>query len=143
MKLACLQDSKTLAHDGHVPLIKVAKRTRRRLAGYTSVNLPACIAPLLHCYLRHTGQRLTVLIERRGVAHDEDLGVSWRREVLSDASPPGAVCLHIQPFARRRRSHTSGPDDGLAQDALARHNHSVLINLVYTLSQPNLHAQFL
>src|SRR5262245_39974553 len=142
MKLARLQDGKTLAHDGHVPLIKVAKRTRRSFAGYVSMNLPPCIAPLLHRHLSYTEQRLTVLIERRGVAHYEDLRVSLHSEVLLNAYPPGAVCVHIQPLARRRRSDTTSPDDSLAQDAFTCHNDAVFINLVHVVSQPDLHTQF-
>ena len=61
--LVALQNCKSLAYDGHVALVEVAKRTWWRAAGYAAVNDFSCIMPLLHSYLRNAGKRFAVFLE--------------------------------------------------------------------------------
>ena len=49
------------------------------------------IAALLYCNLRHAGQGLAILIERRGVADDEDLGMPRHGSGRLNANPPRAI----------------------------------------------------
>src|SRR3954453_1045268 len=73
--LAALENGKTFADHRHVAFVEVTKRTRRGFAGNTPLNQLPGVAPLLHCYLRYAGQRLTILIERCSIADHEDLRV--------------------------------------------------------------------
>jgi hypothetical protein len=97
--LAGLQNGKTLADYGHVAFVEVTKWTRCGFSGDTSVNELPRIASLLHRYLRHTGQRLAILIERRSITNHQDLRVAWHCEVLLDPYAPGAIGLCTQPLA--------------------------------------------
>ena len=62
-------------------------------------------------------------------------------EIGSDAYPPGAIRRRVQPFARRRRRDTRGPDHGLARDALAADDDTVIVDPVGALSQSHLDAE--
>src|SRR5580698_3016711 len=53
MNLAALQDCETFADNCEVSFVEVAEWTRRRLTCDLSMNKIACVASLLHCYLRH------------------------------------------------------------------------------------------
>src|SRR4029077_3317195 len=82
--LAGLQDGESLPDHCHAALVEVAKWTRRRSASETPPDQPSRIAALLDRDLRHARQGSSVLLERRGIADDEDLGMSRDREVLLD-----------------------------------------------------------
>src|ERR1700690_210667 len=82
LDFATLQYGKSLAHDGHTSFVKVAKRIGRTLASFTAMNHLRRIAPLLHCHLRNTWQRLAVLIERRSITHDKNLDMPRHREIF-------------------------------------------------------------
>src|SRR5213075_1240743 len=70
---AAVQHGEALADDGHGSFVEVPERLQGGLPRDASANQPRRIAPLLHRNLRDAGERTTVLIERRGVADDEDL----------------------------------------------------------------------
>src|SRR6185436_20184575 len=76
-----LQHGKPLADHRQVPLVEVTEWWRGGLTADASSNQPAGIASLLHRDLRHAGQRMTILLERRGVTHHEDLRVAWHGEI--------------------------------------------------------------
>src|SRR3989454_7039892 len=139
--LACLQDSEPLPDHRHAALVEVAKRTWRRSASETLPDQPSRIAALLDRDLRHTGQGSSVLLERRGIADDEDLGMPRDREVLLDAYPSGPIRLDGEPLPGRRRGHPGGPDDRLARDALTHHDDAVGVDPIDALSEPHLHTQ--
>src|SRR5260370_28268731 len=98
LNFAALQHSKTLSDHGHGALVKVAKGTRRRTANDAAVNQPSGITPLLHRHLRDSRKRFTVLIEGCRIAHDENLGMCWHREIFLNANPPATIHLDIQPL---------------------------------------------
>src|SRR2546425_3510502 len=139
--LAGLQDGEALPDHCHAALVEVAKRTRRRSAPETLADQPSRIAAFLDRDLRHTGQGFSVLLERRGIADDEDLGMPWDREVLLDAYPSGPIRLYAKPLPGGRWSHPGGPDDRLARDALTRHDDAVGVDPIDALSEPHLHTQ--
>src|SRR5205823_4868866 len=89
--LTGLQDGEPLPDHRHAALVEVAKRTQRRSAPETLSDQPSRIAAFLDRDLRHTGQGSSVLLERRGIADDEDLGMPRDREVLLDAYPSGPI----------------------------------------------------
>src|SRR5882724_9855585 len=95
LDFATLQHGKSLAHDGHISFVKVAERSGRTLASYTVMNHLRRVAPLLHCYLRNTWQRLVVLIERRSIAHSKYLGMPRHREIFLNTHPASAVRLDV------------------------------------------------
>src|SRR5271154_5979778 len=94
VKLPALQNGKTLADNCHAALVEITKGSRSCRSGDARMNQLARIAPLLNCHLRHTGQLLAVLIERRGIADDENLGMAGHRQVLLYPYPAGMICLH-------------------------------------------------
>src|SRR5207244_9152383 len=91
--------------------------------------------------LRHTGQGSSVLLERRGIADDEDLGMPRDREILLDAYPSGPIRLDGEPLPGGRRGHPGGPDDRLARDALTRHDDAVGVDPIDAPSAPHLNTQ--
>src|SRR5215469_9359505 len=113
------QNGEVLADDGHVSLIEISERTRGTGAGDARVDQLASIASLLHGDLRNAGQRLPVVIERRSISHDKNLGMAGHGKVFLYPDPAGVVCFHAQPFTRGRRSYPGGPYDGPARNALA------------------------
>ena len=84
---ARFQNGEVAADHRHIPFIEVAEWPGRRLAGDTSGDAPPDIAALLHGDLRHAGQGLAVLIERRRIADDEDLRPSRHAEVRAAHGP--------------------------------------------------------
>src|SRR5215470_17918659 len=103
LDFSTLQHGETLAYHRHIALVEVAKRSRLFTAGYAFVNESSSITSLLHGHLRHAGKRFAVLLECRGIANHKDLGISGYSQIFLNAHPPGAVSLHLQPLARRRR----------------------------------------
>ncbi len=139
--LPALQDGEALAHDGHAAFVEIMKWVGRAIPDDAAVNKFPCIAPLLYRYLCNSWQRLAVLIERRGIANHEELGVSRNTQVILDAHPPGSVCLHLQPLACRGRRDACGPNYGPTQNAFARDDNTFSVDLIDTVSQPDLDAQ--
>src|SRR5215475_13848813 len=129
LDFSTLQYRETLAYHRHIALVEVAERSRLSAAGYAVVNESSSITSLLHGHLRHAGKRFAVLLECRGIANHKDLGISGYSQIFLNAHSPGAVCLHLQPLARRRRRHPGGPDHGLACDALTRDHYAVRVDL--------------
>jgi hypothetical protein len=110
LNFAAFEHSKTLAHNSHVALVKVAKRTRGGTPGDTAAEQFRCVAPLLHRDLRDTRQRLAILVKRCGIADDKNLRMALYGKVFLNAYSPGAVSLGVQPFACRRGRNTRRPD---------------------------------
>ena len=98
---AGLQNGEALADYGQISLIEVAKRCRPRFARDHPVNQLSRIASLLNRYLRDTGQRLAILIERGSITHHKDFRMPRYRDVRLDTHSPGAIGFDIQPLARR------------------------------------------
>src|SRR5438128_2208283 len=96
---AALQHGEALANHRHGPFVEVAERRRRRFPGDATVNDGSGVAALLHGHLCDAGQRMTVLIERRRIADDEDLGMSWHAEIWLDAHAAGAIRRRLEPLA--------------------------------------------
>src|SRR5215475_6208925 len=105
-----LQHSETLSHNCHVALVKVAELGWVGITNNTIVNRVARIPPLLNRYLSHSWKGFTVLIKRRRVAHDKNLGMSGHSEILLNSYSPGAICFDVEPFTRRRRRDACSPD---------------------------------
>src|ERR1700683_1755113 len=143
LDFAALQHRKALAHHRHAAFVKVAKWAWCRFAGNAVVNYFSRVAPLLHRHLRDAGQRFAVLIEGRRVPDHKNLGVPWHREIVLYSHSPGAVSLHLQPLTCGRGSHTGSPDHGFARDSFACHYDAVSVDLIDTVSQPDLDAQLL
>src|SRR2546428_14079719 len=59
------------------------------------------------------------------VADGEGLGMARDREVRLDEHAPGAVELHPERPAERRRGHAGGPEHGAGADLLAAEPHGV------------------
>src|SRR5437870_519401 len=78
---AGLQDGEPFADYRHAPLVEVAERTRRGLTHDPSMNQRSRVAALLHRDLSNSGQRLSILVERRGVAHDENVWMPRNGEI--------------------------------------------------------------
>src|SRR5260370_24524954 len=89
--LAALEDGETLAHHGHVSFVEISKGLWRRLTGHAPANQISRVAPLLHRHLRYAWQRLAILIERRGVAYNEDLRIPQHGEIRLNAHTSGTV----------------------------------------------------
>ena len=51
------------ADDRHVALVKITERSGRWAAGEARLNQPSCISALLYRHLRHTWQRLGILLK--------------------------------------------------------------------------------
>ena len=96
---AGLQDGETSADDRHRAFVEITKRGRRGFATDTPVNQRARIATLLHRHLGHAGQWSPVLIERRRIADDEDLGMAGHAEIWLDTHAAGAIRRRLQPLA--------------------------------------------
>src|SRR5438874_8393356 len=80
-KFPRLQHGEPFADHRHAPLVEVAERPRRGLSGDTAVDQLPGVAPLLDRDLRDAGLRLAVLVERRGIAHNEDFRMSRHGQV--------------------------------------------------------------
>lgn len=143
VQLVPLQDGIALTDDGHGALVEVTKWRRFWFAGHAPVNQPARVATLLHRDLCDAAQWFAVLTERRGVADHEDIRMSRQGEVRLNAHAPGAINVSVQPFTRRRRRDTGGPDHRPASDPLAGDNDTVVVDLIDPMSQPHLHSQLL
>src|SRR5262245_19587533 len=102
LDLPTLQYGKTLAHHGHVALVKIAKRSRLFAAGDTAVNKVSRIVSLLYSHLDEAGKGFAVLLQRRGIADHKNFGMSGDSQISLNAYPPGTVRLHVEPLARRR-----------------------------------------
>src|SRR5258708_39620726 len=101
-KFPALQNGEPLANHGHIPFVEIAEWKRCRRTRHARAYQPPRVPSWLYCYLRDAWQRLAVLIERCGVAHNQNLGMSRYRQVLLYPHPPSTVCLRAQPFAGGR-----------------------------------------
>src|SRR5262250_3236023 len=138
---AAVEHGEALADDGHRSFVEVPKRLRRGLSRDASPNQPGCIAPLLHRDLRDAGEGTTVLIERRGVADDEDLRMTADGQVRLHADAAGVIRCRLEPLARRGGRHARRPDHGLAGDALTGYGRAVGVDMVHALTEPHLDAE--
>src|SRR6266702_4560033 len=143
MNLAALHDGKAFANYRHVAFVEIAKWRRSGLSEEAFSNQPSRVTSSLHRHLSHAGQRLAVLLNRGGIPDHKNLRMSGHREIGLHFDASRAIGFDSQPFARRRRSYSGGPDHGLAGDPLACHDDTVLIDLIHTMAQPHLDTQLL
>src|SRR5277367_445682 len=97
--------------------------------------------PLLNRDLRNAGERLTLFLKRGRIANHKDLRMLGHGEVALNVHSSGTVGLDLQPLAGRRRRDTGCPDHGLARDAFAGNHHTISIDLIDTVSEPDLDPQ--
>ena len=139
MERSGLHDGVALPHDGHGALVEVSKRAGLGSTGRAAVNQPARVPSLLHRHLCDARERLAILIERRRIADYENVRVPGDGEIFADAHSARAVGLDVQPSTRWRWRDSRGPDHGLARDALACHDHSIPVDLIDAVAQPDFH----
>src|SRR6266481_6929400 len=132
MNLAALHDGKAFANHRHVAFVEIAKWRRSGLSEEAFSNQPSRVTSSLHRDLGHAGQRLAVLLSRCRIANHKNLRMSRHGEIPLHLDASRAIGFHTQPFARRRRSYSGGPDHCLARDPLASHDHTVLVDLIDT-----------
>ena len=138
---AALKHGEALADQGHGAFVEIVEGRRRGLRDDPTVNQHSGVAALLHGSLGHAGQWMTVLIERRRITDHEDLGMARDAEILLDAHAARAVHRRLEPFACGRRRDPRRPDHRLARNALARHDDAVGVDVLHTVTQPNLDAK--
>src|SRR5262249_19232876 len=126
-----------------VSFVEISKRFGTVFAGDLPTNQFAYVASLLHRNLSDTRQRLSILVERRGVADHENFRMIWNSKVWLNAHPAGAIHFSLYPFPRRRRRNTGGPDNCLAGDSFTGHDHSLAVDLFNWMAQVNLDAELL
>src|SRR6266566_3168379 len=134
MNLAALHDGKAFANHCHVAFVEIAKWRRSGLSEEAFSNQPSRVTSSLHRHLGHAGQRLAVLLNRRGIPDDKNLRMPGHREIGLHFDASCAIGFDPQPFARRGRSYSGGPDYGLAGDPLASDDHTVLVYLIDTMA---------
>src|SRR5215471_309739 len=81
------QNGKPFADHRHVAFVEVAERTRCGFPRDPSINQLSYIASLLHCDLSDSRQRFSVLLERGGVAHHENVRMPRHREIRLHLDP--------------------------------------------------------
>src|SRR5215472_13486792 len=140
---AALQNRVAFPNNRHVSFVEISKRFGTVFAGDLPTNQFAYVASLLHRNLSDTRQRLSILVERRGVADHENFRMIWNSKVWLNAHPAGAIHFSLYPFSRRRRRNTGGPDHCLARDSLTGNDHSFVVDLFNSMAQVNLDAKLL
>jgi hypothetical protein len=91
--LAALQYGEAFPDYGEIPFVEVTKRFQRSLPGNLSSDKFADVTSLLYRNLRNTGQWFAVLLQRCGIADDEDFGVVLHGQVRSDFHSASAIHL--------------------------------------------------
>ena len=91
----------------------------------------------------HARQRLPVLLNRCRIADDKNFRMASHAAIRLHLDAPGAIGLHTQPFSRRGRRDSGGPDHCLACDSLASHDHTLVVNFINAVAQAHLNTQFL
>src|SRR5215469_16958174 len=84
-----IHNGKASSYHRHVAFVEITERWRRRTSSHSIPDHFADIATLLHGHLRNPGQRLAVLIERGGVADDEDLRMAGQAAIPLDPHTSG------------------------------------------------------
>src|SRR5215468_8321451 len=110
MDLAALHNGKAFADNGHVPFVEVAERTRYGFPAKSLADQPACISALLNCNLSDARQWLPILLERGGIAHNEDFWMARHRKVRLNLDSSRPIGFNAEPFAGRRWSDSCSPD---------------------------------
>src|SRR5262249_29917650 len=140
---AGIHNGKAPSYHRHVAFVEITERRRRRTSSHSIADHFTDKATLLHGHLRNPRQRLAVLIERGGVADDEDLGMARHAAIPLDPHTSGPVGRRIQPFARGRRRDPGSPDNAAAWNSLVAYDYRFFVNRLDGLSGTHLHAHAL
>jgi len=99
MDLSGLQNGKPFPYNRHVALIEVLEWFRRRSTHNAAVNQLAATC-LVEEPLERLPGAVCRLIERCGVANDEDFPVSWNAEVRLHAYSSCSIGFYVEPLTR-------------------------------------------
>src|SRR5216683_1999602 len=138
-----LQNGEPFPHNRHVSLVEILEWFRRGSAHNAFVNQLARVSALLKGNLSDSRQRFAVLIERRRIANDKDLRVSWNAEVGLHAYAPCSIGIYVEPLACGRGCNARGPYNRFAYDTFTREDDAVGINVVNAVTETNFNAQIL
>ena len=79
LQLAFLHDRVRHRDGGHIALVEVGKRSRRRLVEHARADGARGMFPALERHLSNARQELAVVFDVRGITDHEDFGIAWQR----------------------------------------------------------------
>jgi hypothetical protein len=135
------EDGKVFPDNRQISLVEITEWGRYRFPGYPAPNEIPRVMPLLYSDLGYARQRFTILLQRRSVADDENLGMIQERKIRLDAHAARMTGFCIEPFRRGRGGNPGRPDNRLAGDAFAGNNDPVFVDTVHTLAEPDLYTE--
>jgi hypothetical protein len=125
-----LKDRESRSDNGQIPFIEIPEQCGGWLTKQALSDAPAGLLALLNRYLGDARQRLSILLKGSRISNYVCVRISGNGKIVLNPNAAFPVGLHIQPFARWRRSHTRSPDNGLARDAFSAHDYSIRVNLI-------------
>jgi hypothetical protein len=130
LDLPALQQCESFSDDSEASSVEISEGNRGCTARDSAIDEPRGVSPLLDGDLRHSWQRIAVLIERSRIADHKDLGVARHGKIRLNANPTSAICRNAQPFTSGGGGNPGGPNQGPTRDSLIGDNNSIRINFL-------------